>query len=123
MAKTSKIEKSAEKAYDKAKDAVDDARKLAKKVAKKRRPPVDELTKDLKKAKADLKRGPVSQVAGKSGEASAGDLYTPPLPHQGGVDDLHSHTLISLRTMAKSRGLTGISRLSKTALIERLEQG
>ncbi|MGA1811308.1 hypothetical protein VH571_02850 [Frondihabitans sp. 4ASC-45] len=122
MAKTTKLEKSAEKAYDKAKEAVKDARDLAKKVAKKKRPPVDDLKKDLKKAKADLATTPAKSAAPKSDEAKAGALYTPPLPHSAESDDLHAQTMISLRTTAKAKGLTGISRLNKAGLIERLER-
>lgn len=137
MAKTTNLEKSAEKAYDKAKEAVKDARDLAKKVAKKKRPPVDDLKKDLKKAKADLATTPAKSAAPKSAasksatsksaapksdEAKAGALYTPPLPHSAESDDLHAQTMISLRTTAKAKGLTGISRLNKAGLIERLER-
>lgn len=132
MAKTTKLEKSAEKAYDKAKEAVKDARDLAKKVAKKKRPPVDDLKKDLKKAKADLATTPAKSAAPKStasksaapksDEAKAGALYTPPLPPSAESDDLHAQTMISLRTTAKAKGLTGISRLNKAGLIERLER-
>ena len=57
-------------------------------------------------------------------DASDDDGLTPPLPH--GADDgedLSSRTLVSLRALAKDRGLTNVSRLSKGALVERLTQG
>ncbi|WP_209561355.1 hypothetical protein [Frigoribacterium sp. PvP032] len=58
--------------------------------------------------------------------------YTPPLPHADETTvtahdgseahvDLHAQTLVSLRQLATDKGATGVSRLTKAQLIEKLQ--
>ncbi len=128
MAKQKKLEKTARKVYDQAKDAVKVAEKAAAKVAKKNRPATAALVGDLKKVKATLKtskKSGATTVAESGLETSSARVYTPPLPVTStGSDapaDLHAHTLIALRTLAKSKGITNVARLNKAALIEKIE--
>jgi hypothetical protein len=128
------LEKTAEKAYRKAKDAVEEAQKAARKLDRKARSKAKNLGKDLAKAKT----GAVAKAATTSGKTAGGKppkradaLYTPPLPHAITTEvtsdsgsttevDLGELTTIQLRAIAKSRGLTGYTRLSKARLVERL---
>lgn len=60
-------------------------------------------------------------------------IYTPPLPevdettvqtadgHDAHVD-LHAQTLVALRALARTKGVTNVSRYTKAALIEKIEQ-
>ncbi|AMM20763.1 hypothetical protein AX769_12210 [Frondihabitans sp. PAMC 28766] len=130
MAKQKKLEKTARKAYDHAKDAVKTAEKAAAKVAKKKRPASVDLARDLENVKASLKsskKSARSTAAATLGAdvTSPADVYTPPLPVPStGSDvsaDLHAQTVIALRELAKSKGLTNIARLNKAALIDKIE--
>lgn len=136
MPSQKKLEKDATKAYKKAKDAVDDAKRLAvkvqkkagaKKAAAKKTAKVDALTSQLSESKPTAKKAAVPE----SGPGVT--VFTPPLPaahlvHEpvegGGTADIElgAQTIIALRTLAKSRGLTGYTRLSKSALIEHIEK-
>ncbi|ARC57978.1 hypothetical protein AS850_12910 [Frondihabitans sp. 762G35] len=119
------LEKNADKAYKKAKEAVEEARKAAKKVDRKARTKAKALGKELEKTSAKTKA-----TTRKRPDA----LYTPPLPHAITTEvtsdsgsttevDLGELTTIQLRAIAKSRRLTGYTRLSKAALVERLRSG
>ncbi|NRD26946.1 Rho termination factor N-terminal domain-containing protein [Frigoribacterium sp. VKM Ac-2836] len=147
MADQKKLKKSAAKAYDKAEDAVTDARaavaeakRRAKKLAKKSRPSVKPLENALDDAAAGLKDA--KKTAKGAGEAATGasptpaeprSIYTPPLPevdettvprpdgHDAHVD-LHAQTLVALRALARTKGVTNVSRYTKAALIEKIEQ-
>lgn len=81
-------------------------------------------SRDTVAPKTTVKASPKSKAAAD---------YTPPLPHArtvrtktagGGTTqvELGAMSIIALRTLAKSKGLTGYTRLNKAALIERLEQ-
>jgi hypothetical protein len=59
--------------------------------------------------------------------------YTPPLPHADETTvtdaagheehlDLHAQTLVALRSLARTEGVAGVSRLTKAQLIEKLQQ-
>ncbi|MET4051692.1 putative phage infection (PIP) family protein YhgE [Frigoribacterium sp. PvP054] len=106
--------------------------------------------KELKKAK-QASEAPSTSGKGSSASAndsaSAGDssstssatpaeqrsIYTPPLPevdettvqtadgHDAHVD-LHAQTLVALRALARTKGVTNVSRYTKAALIEKIEQ-
>jgi len=52
-----------------------------------------------------------------SSTPSAASALTPPLPHAQ-PDDLDGLSIIGLRTLAKSKGLTGYTRLPKAALVD-----
>ncbi|WP_396599972.1 Rho termination factor N-terminal domain-containing protein [Frigoribacterium sp. R86507] len=152
MADQRKLKKSAAKAYDKAEDAVTDARtavaeakRRAKKLAKKARPSVKPLENALDDAAAGLKDA--KKTAKGAGQASKGasstpssatpaeprSIYTPPLPevdettvqlpdgHDAHVD-LHAQTLVALRALARTKGITNVSRYPKATLIEKIEQ-
>jgi len=148
MADQKKLKKSAAKAYDKAEDAVTDARaavaeakRRAKKLAKKARPSVKPLENALDDAASGLKDA--KKTAKGAGQASKGpsstapaeprSIYTPPLPevdettvqlpdgHDAHVD-LHAQTLVALRALARTKGITNVSRYPKATLIEKIEQ-
>ena len=101
---------------DKAARDAKDARKASKKAEK--------ATGGSKSAKTDAGTDPKSATPSQKAPAksSPADILTPPIPAGFGSNDLHAETLISLRTLAKARGLVNVSRLGKAALIERLEE-
>ncbi|ROS51356.1 Rho termination factor N-terminal domain-containing protein [Frigoribacterium sp. PhB24] len=148
MADQKKLKKSAAKAYDKAEDAVTDARaavaeakRRAKKLAKKSRPSVkplenalDDAASGLKDAKKTAKgAGQATKSSTTTTPAEPRSIYTPPLPdidetsvqlpdgHDAHVD-LHAQTLVALRALARTKGVTNVSRYTKAALIEKIEQ-
>jgi hypothetical protein len=136
------LEKTAKKAYRKAKDAVEEAQKAAAKVDRKARTKAKALGKGLEKSPTKTSASKEAVSTGTAGKkSSAGDartradaLYTPPLPHAITTEvageagratevDLSELTTIQLRSIAKSRGLTGYTRLPKALLVERLRSG
>ena len=103
-----------------------EARRRAKKLSKKARPSVTPLEKSLAAAAADLDEA-------KKTTEQARSIYTPPLPevdettvalsdgHDAHVD-LHAQTLVALRALARTKGITNVSRYPKAALIEKIQQ-
>jgi hypothetical protein len=137
MAKQNKLEKDAKKAYKKAVVAIDDAARLAKKAGKKSRAKVETLAKQVENLAAPAKRNAPAKAAPAKPKtkATAKPLadYTPPLPHahtvpaktaSGSIEqvELGTMSIIALRNLAKSKGMTGYTRLNKASLIQRLEE-
>nr|WP_249407790.1 Rho termination factor N-terminal domain-containing protein [Frigoribacterium sp. CFBP 8759] len=96
--------------------------------------------KDAKKtAKGAVQGSKGSSSSGSSSSTSSAtpaeprSIYTPPLPevdettvqlsdgHDAHVD-LHAQTLVALRALARTKGITNVSRHTKATLIEKIEQ-
>lgn len=141
--KTKKARSSAEDALDTAAAKIKAAEKATKKAVK-------SATKEAAASTADPSREPAPQQPTKSPEQVEAEVaqksvvpttgtpkgpdaaYTPPLPHadetavtsHDGSEahlDLHAQTLVALRQLATDKGVTGVSRLTKAQLIEKLQ--
>lgn len=148
--KTKKARGSAEDALDTAAKKIKDAEKATKKAVKsatksvsgdssKEAPtaspetpavPAPQPTKSHEQVEAEVAQKSV--VPTTSAPKGPGVAYTPPLPHADETTvtahdgseahvDLHAQTLVSLRQLATDKGVTGVSRLTKAQLIEKLQ--
>ncbi|TWX37142.1 hypothetical protein ES689_10700 [Frigoribacterium sp. ACAM 257] len=140
--KAKKARGSAEDALDTAAKKIKDAEKATKKAVKsatKEAPaaspetpatPAPKPTKSHEQVEAEVAQKSV--VPTTSAPKGPGAAYTPPLPHADETTvtahdgseahvDLHAQTLVSLRQLATDKGVTGVSRLTKAQLIERLQ--
>ena len=148
--KAKKARGSAEDALDTAAKKIKDAEKATKKAVKsatkdasenpsKEAPtasqeapaaPAPTPTKSHEQVEAEVAQKSV--VPTTSTPKGPGAAYTPPLPHadetavtaHDGSEahvDLHAQTLVSLRQLATDKGVTGVSRLTKAQLIEKLQ--
>ena len=136
MGKQEKLEKAAAKAYEHAKEAVKEARKAAKKLdEKKSKKRVDELDEQLSKIETPPATDAAPHVEPQ--ETSGRPAASLPLPNvtdtatefvgsattSGKHDPALDHlTVQALRDVARTRGLRGVSRLTKRQLIERLSE-
>jgi hypothetical protein len=148
--KTKKARGSAEGALDTAAKKIKDAEKATKKAVKsatksasgdssKEAPaassetaaaPAPRPTKSHEQVEAEVaQKSVVPTTSAPKGPSAA---YTPPLPHADETTvtahdgseahvDLHAQTLVSLRQLATDKGVTGVSRLTKAQLIEKLQ--
>ena len=141
--KTKKARSSAEDALDTAAAKIKAAEKATKKAVK-------SATKEAAASTPDPSREPAPQPPTKSPEQVEAEVaqksvvpttsapkgpdaaYTPPLPHADETTvtahdgseahlDLHAQTLVALRALATDKGVTGVSRLTKAQLIEKLQ--
>ena len=144
--KTKKARGSVEDALDTAASKISAAEKATTKAVKKAaassageaptassesaREPAPQPTKSHEQVEAEVARKSVVPTTGapKGPEAA----YTPPLPHADETTvtahdgseaqvDLHAQTLVALRGLATDKGVTGVSRLTKAQLIEKLQ--
>jgi hypothetical protein len=92
--------------------------------------PAPRPTKSHEQVEAEVAQKSV--VPTTSAPKGPGAAYTPPLPHADETTvtahdgseahvDLHAQTLVSLRQLATDKGVTGVSRLTKAQLIEKLQ--
>lgn len=148
--KTKKARGSAEDALDTAAKKIKDAEKATKKAVKSatksasgdssgKAPaassetpaaPAPRPTKSHEQVEAEVaQKSVVPTTSAPKGPSAA---YTPPLPHADETTvtahdgseahvDLHAQTLVSLRQLATDKGVTGVSRLTKAQLIEKLQ--
>jgi hypothetical protein len=148
--KTKKARGSAEDALDSAAKKIKDAEKATKKAVKSASKsatkgaskeattaspetpaaPAPKPTKSHEQVEAEVAQKSV--VPTTSAPKGPGAAYTPPLPHADETTvtahdgseahvDLHAQTLVSLRQLATDKGVTGVSRLTKAQLIEKLQ--
>jgi hypothetical protein len=136
MAKERALEKSARKAYSSARDAVDEAKKAARKLDKKTRKKAAALEDRLAKVERSLAKsaarsaGTRERAAAEQQSGNTRPALTPPMPvapvpginekSQGPDARFDGVNLQALRALAKERGLTNYSRLTKADLIHRL---
>ena len=118
------IEKKAKKALARAEKSVEAARKAVRASSKKLRGKAESLAKKTQKLGAKQAKAHRELASAESARATVvaeeqpGAVVTaPPLP----TPEAAAPTLAELRRRAKEQGVTGYSRLNKSALIEALD--
>jgi hypothetical protein len=73
---------------------------------------------------ADRSSGDAAVAAAVFATEGTGAKFTPPLPHRPAEDrPSEAWTLVRLREEARQRGISGVSNLPKSQLVERLQRG